>query len=163
MKRLGLFTPVTLAVLLAYGCTDRLIEPELEFEPTASRIAGADHGGLLVTADLTGAAEVPGPGDPDGSGTASVTLNHGQGEVCFEITVADIDPAFAAHIHIGTADVAGGVVVGLTAPTTGFSSGCVSGVDRDLIKAIQQNPAGYYVNVHNAPFPPGALRGQLMK
>ena len=48
---------------------------------------------------MTGAAEAPGPGDPDGSGTAFFTLNQGQGEICFELTVANIDPATAAHIH----------------------------------------------------------------
>ena len=120
-------------------------------------------GGRPLDTTLTGAAEVPGPGDPDGSGTAHITLNQGQGEVCFELTVQDIAPATAAHIHRGTADVAGPVVVGLAPPTDGSSSGCVTGVDRDLIKAIRQNPSDYYVNVHNADFPPGALRGQLSK
>lgn len=46
------------------------------------------------------AAGVPGPGDPDGSGAANVTLNLGQEEVCFHIVVADITlPATGAHIH----------------------------------------------------------------
>lgn len=122
-------------------------------------------GGRPLTADLTGAAEVPGPGDPDGSGTAHVTLNQGAGEVCFEISVSGIVlPAIGAHIHVGAADEAGGVVVALTAPdATGSSSGCVSGVDRDLIKAIRQNPEAYYVNVHSVEYPPGAVRGQLSK
>ena len=111
---------------------------------------------------LTGAAEVPGPGDPDGSGTATVTLNQGQSEICFEITVSGIAPATAAHIHVAPAGVAGPVVVPLTPPTSGFSSGCVS-VDPGLIKAIRQNPSAYYVNVHNAEFPAGAVRGQLSK
>jgi hypothetical protein len=122
----------------------------------------AADGGRKFTTTLTGAAEVPGPGDPDGSGTATITLNHGQGEVCWELTVSGIAPATAAHIHVGSADVAGPVVVGLSAPTSGSSSGCAT-VDRDLIKAIIQNPEGYYVNVHNAEFPAGALRGQLSK
>ena len=47
-------------------------------------------GGRPLSATLTGAAEVPGPGDPDGSGTAHLTLNQGQGEICFTIEVADI-------------------------------------------------------------------------
>lgn len=111
---------------------------------------------------LTGAAEVPGPGDPDGSGTAELTLNPGQGEVCFELVVSGIEPAAAAHIHRGGTTVAGPVVVGLTPPTSGSSKACVS-ADRDLINEIIQNPDGFYVNVHNAVYPAGALRGQLSK
>lgn len=125
-------------------------------------LATAQDGGRKLTATLTGAAEVPGPGDPDGSGTASIRLNQGQGEVCFELTVSNIAPATAAHIHEGAADVAGPVVVGLTAPTSGTSSGCVS-ASEDLIKRIRQNPENFYVNVHNAEFPAGAVRGQLSK
>lgn len=119
-------------------------------------------GGRPLTAELTGAAEVPGPGDPDGAGFAAVTLNQGLGEVCFDISVADVAPILAGHIHTGTADVSGGVVVNFDIASNGLS-GCVGGVDADLIKDIRQNPDRYYVNVHNADFPPGALRGQLSK
>jgi hypothetical protein len=148
-----LFVSLIVVVLLA------LTFSSLAF---AKRIPVADQGGRPLTATLTGEAEVPGPGDPDGSGWALITLNQGQGQVCFQLVVEDIAPATAAHIHRGTADVAGPVVVGLAAPTSGSSSGCVS-ADRDLIKAIRQNPQNYYVNVHNAEFPPGAVRGQLSK
>lgn len=122
----------------------------------------ADNGGRPFSTTLTGAAEVPGPGDPDGMGTASVRLNPGQGEICYELDVTGIAPARAAHIHVGTADVAGPVVVNFAPPTSGSSSGCAT-VDRDLIKAIIQNPEQYYVNVHTAEFPAGAVRGQLSK
>lgn len=115
------------------------------------------------TATLTGEAEVPSPGDPDGSGRAKVSLNPSEGEVCFKMVVNGIAPATAAHIHVGTADVAGPIVVPLTPPTDGFSSGCVSDVDADLIRDIGRNPSNYYVNVHNADFPGGALRGQLSR
>ena len=126
----------------------------------------AADGGRKFTTTLTGAAEVPVPGDPDGSGTATVWLNHGQGRVCWEISVSDIQPVMAAHIHVAPAGVPGPVVVPLFPPlpdADGFSSGCIEDVSRDLIKAIIQNPEGYYVNVHNAAFPAGALRGQLGK
>ncbi len=117
--------------------------------------------GRPLSADLLGANEVPGPGDPDGSGTAHVSLNQGLNEVCFDITVENVDPILAAHIHAAPAGVAGGVVVNFDVPNNGLS-GCVA-ADAALIKAIRQNPGDYYVNVHNAPFPPGALRGQLTK
>jgi hypothetical protein len=124
----------------------------------------AATGGRPFTTTLTGAAEVPGPGDPDGSGTAWLRLNPGQERVCFDISVSGIVlPATGAHIHVGTADVAGPVVVGLTPPDeSGASSGCVS-ADRELIIDIIQNPEEYYVNVHSTEFPAGAVRGQLSK
>jgi hypothetical protein len=111
---------------------------------------------------MSGAQEAPGPGDPDGSGVASFTLNQGQGLICYELTVENIDPATAAHIHRGAAGSPGPVVVPLTPPTSGSSRGCAS-VDAALIKEIRQNPEAFYVNVHNAAFPPGAVRGQLSK
>ena len=123
----------------------------------------AADGGRKFTTTMTGAAEIPGPGDPDGSGTAMLELNPGTGQVCFELAVTGIAPATAAHIHVAPVGVAGPVVVPLAPPTSGSSSGCVSGVNRELIKAIIQNPEAYYVNVHNADFPAGALRGQLSK
>jgi CHRD domain len=128
----------------------------------AMTAAVAQAGGKTLTATLTGAAEVPGPGDPDGSGQATITLNRGQGEICWELSVTGIAPATAAHIHIGAVGVAGPVVVGLAPPTGGSSSGCTS-ADPALIKAIRKNPEQYYVNVHNAEYPAGALRGQLSK
>ena len=115
-------------------------------------------GGRPLSADLTGAAEVPGPGDPDGTGSAHVTLNQGQGMVCWDITHENIADPFAAHIHFGAEGVPGGIAVALS-PT----SGCTDGVDAELIKDIRQNPENYYVNVHNADFPAGAIRGQLTK
>jgi hypothetical protein len=122
----------------------------------------ADFSGRKFTTTLTGAAEVPGPADPDGSGTAKIWLNRGQGEVCWELTASGIAPATAAHIHSAPAGIAGPVVVPLSPPTNGSSSGCAS-VNRDLINAIIQSPEQYYVNVHNAEFPAGAIRGQLSK
>jgi len=125
-------------------------------------LSPAMAGGRPLSATLTGAAEVPGPGDADGIGSVTLTLNPGQGKICFELTVSGIAPATAAHIHEAPVGVAGPVVVPLTPPTNGSSSGCVS-VDRDEVKDILQHPEEYYVNVHNADYPAGALRGQLSK
>jgi hypothetical protein len=126
-------------------------------------IAGAAQAqGRPLSITLTGAAEVPGPGDADGSGTAALTVNPGLGQICYEVTVSGIAPATAAHIHVGAVPVAGPVVVPLAPPTGGSSSACAE-VDRELALAILMSPSDYYVNVHNADFPAGAVRGQLSK
>ena len=91
-------------------------------------------------------------------GSAHVTLNQGLGEVCFSIdTAALTTQPVAAHIHIGDAAVNGPVVISLDWPSNG-SAGCVT-ADADTIKAVRQNPSGYYVNVHNPTKPGGAVRG----
>ena len=122
----------------------------------------AKKGGKKLNATLTGAAEVPGPGDTDGAGTAMLRLRLGQGQICHSLTVSNITlPAAAAHIHRGAAGVAGPVVVTLTTPDAdGAVEGCVA-APRALVKEILQNPAGFYVNVHTSDFPAGAVRGQL--
>ncbi len=107
---------------------------------------------------LTGAAEVPGPGDPDGRGFAFVRWNTDNGMICYNVFVRRIAPATAAHIHVGDENTAGPVVQALEAPADGYSSGCV---DNDaLAAALDANPDNYYVNVHNADYPAGAVRGQ---
>ena len=51
----------------------------------------------------------------------------------------------------------------LEAPNAeGTSKGCAT-VDREVLKQIMDKPSDYYVNVHNAKYPNGALRGQLAK
>lgn len=124
--------------------------------------ASADDGGRPISVAMTGAAERPGPGDPDGSGTATFRINPGQGEVCYTLTVANIEAATAAHIHRAPPTSAGPVVVPLNPPTNGSSSGCAT-VSRALAKELIQTPEAFYVNVHNTPFPGGAVRGQLGK
>jgi hypothetical protein len=154
MKGRRLLLSLVLAALVALA---------LAGAASAARLDVADHGGRPLSTELTGAAEVP-PGDLNGSGTATITVNPGQEEVCWEIVAAGIElPATAAHIHVGAAGTAppNNVVVTLSAPdASGFSSGCTT-VDHDLALEILKNPENYYVNVHNVPFPTGAIRGQL--
>jgi len=125
--------------------------------------AVAQPGVTKFTAVLTGAAEVPGPGDPDGRGEATIIVNSAKGEICWEINVRDIETATAAHIHRGVAGTAppNNVVLGLSAPVTDNNSSGCEHVDPGLAEAIRATPKNFYVNVHNAPYPNGALRGQL--
>jgi CHRD domain-containing protein len=127
---------------------------------TFAHLAAADE--MKVKASLTGAAEVPGPGDNDGGGAAQITLNPDKGEVCYELSVTKLDDATAAHIHEGAVGKDGPVKVGLEAPKGGSAKGCKT-ADAAVVKEIMANPANYYVNVHNGAFPKGAVRGQLAK
>jgi len=100
-------------------------------------------------------------GDLNGRGSFSAIFDGN--ELCYGISVKNIDDPVAAHIHKGSPKVAGPVVQPLQQPATGdpgASSDCVE-VDPSLARAIQKNPAKYYVNVHTGDFPGGAVRGQL--
>jgi len=127
---------------------------------TFAHLAAADE--MKVKATLTGAAEVPGPGDNDGGGAVQVTLNPDKNEVCYELSVTKMDEATAAHIHEGAIGKDGPVKVGLDTPKGGSAKGCKT-ADAAVVKDIMANPANYYVNVHNAAYPKGAVRGQLSK
>ena len=127
----------------------------------ASAAAGGGNGGRPFSVELTGEAEVT-PGDPDGTGIAKLRVNPGLGRVCYVLEVDGIAPATGAHIHEAPAGSAGPVVVGLEPPTDGMSRGCED-VSRELARDLIKNPSDYYVNVHNAEFPAGALRGQLSR
>jgi CHRD domain len=125
--------------------------------------AGAQGGGQqskALFAVLTGAKEPEG-GDPNGRGSFTAIVDGNQ--LCYGLTNRNIEDPAAAHIHRGTRRVAGDVVVPLQQPSTGdpgASSDCVQ-VARPLARAILRNPNRYYVNVHTAGFPDGAIRGQL--
>jgi hypothetical protein len=110
------------------------------------------------SATLTGPAEVPGPGDTDGLGFAVVTIDGTH--VHYTVFAQNIGAPTAAHIHIGAAGVAGDVVVPLNVNT--LTNGTAD-VTQELANQINANPSGYYVNVHNAEFPGGAIRGQLTR
>ncbi len=140
MRRLTLLAALVLAVLLI----------------AAVPVVAAPR--ATLEASLTGEKEVPGPGDPNGWGEAEVKVY--KAKVCYELEVKRIKPALAAHIHRGGPSVAGPIVVELKAPTDGSSEGCKA-ISKKLSKKLRDSPSHYYVNVHNEPYPNGAIRGQL--
>src|SRR5215212_2510674 len=123
-----------------------------------SRIEGATR----LKATLSGTVEVPGPGDTDGAGTATIDLDVSKTEVCYEVTAQKIDKPTAMHIHEGDVGKSGGIVVTLNTPTASDTTtkGCAN-ADAALIGRIAAKPGSFYVNVHTQAFPNGAVRGQL--
>ena len=121
---------------------------------------------LTMRGGMSGAQEVPGPGDPDGSGKYTLTFEHLSGgtiNLCWTLRVRNIAAPAAAHIHTGARHESGAPVITLdplTAGPNGTFTGCRSDETADA-QAVLADPRAYYVNVHTSDFSNGAVRGQL--
>jgi hypothetical protein len=125
-------------------------------------------GGLRAMAD--GEQEVPAPpavtaGDLDGHASAFVRTN-GAG-VQYSLAWVGIAAPTLGHIHQGKKGVNGAVKVGLfttAIPANVFAvSGNVASPDAAVIQQLRKSPKDFYVNLHNAEFKDGAVRGQLFR
>lgn len=122
------------------------------------------HLALLAGGHEVGPEGEADAGDPDGKGSASITIEPEAGKGCFALVVNNIDGPVAAHIHKAPAGRNGPIVVTLEAPRNGdpgSAAGCVDNVSREVLHAIHAHPWAYYVNVHTGAYPNGAIRGQL--
>lgn len=127
---------------------------------TATTALPAQSARLELFSLMNGENEVPGPGDPDGRGSTIVEIAT-NGRVCVDVAFQNIKPPTGFHIHRGTSTEPGPVVVEFS-HLLPSGDGCVQ-ADPALLTEIRNNPAGFYTNVHNAPFPGGAIRGQLQR
>ena len=122
---------------------------------------------------LNGAQETP-PADPDGRATADLRIDTNSGQICWELRYSRIGQPTMAHIHKQVRGVPGPIVVFFFANAThplpdvdALESGHVDGCTPDgevaptLAQDIAAHPDQYYVNIHNARFPAGAVRGQI--
>ena len=129
-------------------------------------LSAAGNKAVEVEAKLKGSNEVPGPGDNNGKGQIQVFLKAKKEKVCFDLEISKLSGASAAHIHKGGPEDAGPIKVLLfeaDPPLAGDGAydGCAKDIKKKLIKRIGNNPEKFYVNVHNADYPDGAIRGQL--
>ena len=159
MVRAGLIATLVLAMA---ACGDDADQAEDAARDTATTVAGALENPTRLKATLAGNTEVPGPGDPDGTGTASVNIDVSKRELCYEVAVQRIGRPTGMHIHEGESGKAGDIVVPLTTPTASDTTtkGC-SNIDAALMGRITATPQRFYVNVHSDTHPQGAVRGQL--
>jgi hypothetical protein len=131
-------------------------------------VAGAAATAAPVAADqvqlsstLSGANVVPGPGDPNGSGSAVLIVDTTHGQICYQLTVSGLSSSpTSAEIDQGQPGTGGTQVVPLTPPTSGNSSDCAS-VDPGLASTLAAHPDLYFVNVDTSDFPHGAVGGQV--
>ncbi|MFJ9627221.1 CHRD domain-containing protein [Streptomyces sp. NPDC091280] len=123
---------------------------------------------VSLIAQLSGDQEVPvkgGPavGDPDGRAVALVKVKGDR--ITFALSWNGIDRPTLGHIHQGAAGHNGDVKVGLFTTqmpsTVQSAAGQTSVTDAALARQLRTDPADFYVNLHTAQFPGGAVRGQL--
>ena len=145
--------------LVIVGCGD---EAEDTGRRAATTVADRLEGATRLSATLSGAAEIPTPGDPDGTGTATVNIDVTKREACYEVAVQKIDRPVGMHTHEGERGKSGDIVVPSNTPTAGdtTTTGCAN-VDATLIGRMAATPENFYVKVHTQTYPQGALRGQL--
>jgi len=115
---------------------------------------------IALKASLDGASASP-AGDPDGVGGFSVEVDPDTNDFCYTLWVEKTAAPTMAHVHAGVAGATGGPVI--TLEVTGKDDNICIAVDKAKLDPIVATPAGYYVNVHTADFPGGAVRGQLTK
>lgn len=136
-------------------------------------------------ATLNGASERPDPRTTPGTGVAEFTFR--RDTLRWEITLANMANVTAAHIHIGDANTAGGILLGLTSGTltdtriAGFvTRGTYTApgapnqaVTFDQLLSMMRAGNQVYVNVHTRDnsipatqlqagnFPAGEIRGEI--
>lgn len=123
--------------------------------------------GVKLRAILKGKNEVPGPGDPTGTGKVSLVLDAKRARVCFTLSVRDLAPITAGFIIEGGRNEAGAAVLRLFKDADGldgdgsFDQRCLRKVDKKLIRSVASEPDRYAVNIRNNEYPDGAVRGPL--
>lgn len=151
----------------------------------AAQPALAGHLNAVLEADIDGREEVANEstnqaivGDPDGKGEAYVFGIDGDPlTLCYllvdieKLAETELAPGMgrAAHIHEGARGTNGPVVANLAWPQGGQAADCLTEGEAGkfptgeagIVQRILNNPASFYVNIHNSAYPGGALRGQL--
>lgn len=116
--------------------------------------------GTRFSANLSGAKEIGHSGDVDGTGEFVAAIDR-SGRMCYQLEARKVDLITAAHIHQGTAQVNGKVLVPLVTPQFDRRANACTELSPDLAQQILEDPSAFYINLHNAAYPAGAMRGQL--
>lgn len=157
MRRRMMFVSIAAGALGLAGCGGST--PSVSSSSTPAATAKGTRPARIYHLKLTGKAETP-RGAPAGTGAAVIAV-HGSSTVCWRFAhLHGFTRATFAHIHRGAPGRAGNIVVALSTGPALHHQGCVP-VKPALIKAIERNPGGYYVNIHSTKYPGGAVRAQL--
>ena len=150
----------------------------------AAPLAWAGHLNTVLEAELNGREEVSTDGsmalvgDPNGRAEAYVFgIDNDPNTLCYLLVgvkkIAELKEApgmgRAAHIHEGARGSNGPIVANLAWPQDGQAGDCLTEGEAGkfptgefgIVQRILNNPASFYVNIHNSVYKSGAIRGQL--
>jgi hypothetical protein len=156
----GLLRPSQARAYFRYGNTEGIADEDWPTEfpdwiPVVGRIPGGAH---RFDVELSGAAVVPGPGDPTAGGAITLQVSTG-GQICVTLDLGGPAGVAAAHIHEGRVGFPGPVAVDLGI-SGGATFGCVAADAAATINLIRR-PEDFFVQLHSTAYPDGALRGQV--
>ena len=117
------------------------------------------QGSHVLSANLYGDEVVSRDGAPDAaSGDFNGLADAGEGMLCYYLEAQGIDAVTEAHVHQGKRGKDGRAVIALH---MAVDDELCEPVEAGLLERITQDPNSYYVDLHTARYPRGALRGQL--
>src|SRR3954447_16236822 len=143
--------------MTAVGVTAAIAIPTIAFGNARSDLGSFNFQKVAftpLTAKLLGSNEVPPPGDPNGVGAASVTIDiiDGNGEVCWDLTYSNIATPPTAAIRAGAAGSNGGAII---VPFSNFGpssgSGCLA-TPPAVAQQIFDAPQNFYVEIRTTEF-----------
>jgi hypothetical protein len=153
--------------------TDETTAVETDETRAAETTLPPDRGPLFVV-ELSGDAEVPGPGAPEASGRLELEISAELATICINGEVDGTDEITGLHLHSGTADEpseGGDLTIDLGSqpgeddPLAPFPLNYCVDADpvelEDLLLELDEDPGDYFVHVITEEFPEGAARGQL--
>jgi hypothetical protein len=119
---------------------------------------------------LDGSQEAPSPVATSATGEGTVVISADESTITYIVEYSGLSGAVvAAHIHVGGAGVAGGVILPLTAgpspmvgtlTATNFTASGAITTFAEAVAAIKAG--GTYFNLHTAANPGGEIRGQIV-
>ena len=131
---------------------------------TAALWTGVSSAQSTFQATLTGAQEAPTPNASTATGSGTVVLNAAQTQITVDESWTGLSaPASASHIH---GPAAPGVNASVLFPFSGVPAATSGSIPEQVFaitpsQVIQLENGLFYLNVHDANFPGGEIRGQL--
>jgi hypothetical protein len=121
--------------------------------------------GVHLTADLSREEVVceRGPCGGEGTESANIKINSDRTRLCYRYEIGDFvmsgEEGTGAHIHSGAKGEVGPVVVDFISGNEACQEVSPFGLTQSVLRAITEEPANFYLDIHTERYPDGWVRG----